>query len=426
MATSSTRAAGIVLFALSCAAGCELSDARGPGLEADAPPPRITVRACGSTTLGDGVLPTLWERFVARADATDGSVTVAGGAYAGLPVEIEVETTSSAEGLAAIQAGTCDLGMFSGQWTPVEGISASRIAKDAILVMTRPEEPTLREVGLDDLTAWYSGQRRPEGLRVLGQPSAHGTHHAFAELLGVATLVTDAVHEDVPGEADPWIWFESAQRLVDRTGFTPVAVRGPDGQPYAAALDTLASGQYPLVRDVHLLTTASGEPPATVARAFVEYAQSADAAEVFDAHYMLHPSRSATAAPVAGRCDPPALIDGARVGRIAFGASSTTPVNPRALGRTLRTSAQRAYDKGGELVVVAYASHAEGSCDVAAERGAAVVKDLTKMVDELAKLAPWGTQVPAVRSVVSGPTRVWGVRAADNQQALIVLVPPSP
>ena len=430
MSTWSTTAKRIVrVGACAILGACSSSESVEEPAPTVAPPPPITVRACGSTTLGDQVVPTLWEQFVMRPtgpDAAPGVSLVAEGAHAGVPVVLDVASTSSEEGLTALRNGDCDLAMYSGAWTDEEGITATKVGRDAILVMTSPDTKRVAEVSRTQLAAWYSGGKRPKGLQVIGQPATHGTHAAFAEWLGLEELVVDATSEDVPGQDGAWIWFESAQRLVDQTGFRPVAIQGDDGQPYVAALDTLAADQYPLVRDLTLLTREGGAE-AELARAFVELATSPAAASVFEAHYMLHPTRSASAAPVSGRCDAPALIEGTRVGWVGFATGeTTTAADRRTMRRALHSSAKRAYAGGGELVVVAYASDREGSCTVAAERGAWVAEQLDKAVTERAKSAPWGAPMPTVRTVVSGPTRFWGVRAEDNQQALIVLVPPQP
>lgn len=388
-----------------------------------APPAAPVVRACGSTTLGDRVLPALWEQF--SATPSSGQSTVAGGRYAGVPVQLDVAATSSQEGLAALTAGDCDLAMFSGPWTDTDGVTATKVGRDAILVMTNPEAPSFTDVSIETLKQWYSGQGLPKGLSVLAQPQDHGTHAAFVDLLGLDTITFEKTAIAVPDGTTPWIWYESAQRLVDASGFTPVAIRGADKQPHAPALDTIASGAYPLVRDLHLLVReGDGGAATTLARALADYAASKPAAAVFESNYMLHPTRSAAAAPVSGRCDPPAVVDGARMGWVAFDANvSDTPRSNRGLQRTLRSAGKRAYDKGGELVVIAYGSESE-SCDVASARATFVNDALTAVVDELAKMAPWGTDVPLVRSVVSGSTRYWGVRPEDNQQVLVLLVPP--
>lgn len=374
----------------------------------------VTLRLCGSTTLGDAVLPKAWESFVS---------TRRGGVDASLDVSAE----GSVKGLEALSAEACDLAMFSGPWSADLAPRAKHVpvGKDAVLVMTAPANPATGKVSVDQLRSWYSGKGRPKGVQIYGQPEAHGTHRAFSQLVGLGSQQIDATFDavgDIPAEGS-WVWYESAQRLIDRSGFTPVAVQDAQGVAREPSLDTMIEGVYPLMRDLHLVYRPSDAPAAALARDFATWVSSPAAAPIFEAHSMLHVTSEARSAPVSGRCDPPALVGGDRVGRVAF-ETQKSEVSLRGAPSTLRRGVKRAIDKGADLVVVAYASSAESDpCALAGERGKHVEAMLGKVIDELAKTVSWGARLPETRVVVAGPTKHWGVRPADNQRVLVVLSP---
>lgn len=395
-----------IIGALAALGACSQSETAGADIQtlvADAPP-APTLRVCGSTAVVDHVLPALWKQFQAGRDTN--------------AVEITTTATGSTEGLAALRGGSCDLALYTGPWTPVDGVDASLIARDAIVVATNPGQPAFTDVSVEQLEGWYRGEGQPKGLALF----APSTEHDRYAPLGSIDTSNSAASATPPAVDTPWVWFESALRLVDQTGFTPVGIKGPDGHAHQPSIDTIAGGRYPLTRDVHALVQA-GDAGSSIGRSFAAFAASPEASETLVAHYLVPPGGPAGSGSPPTECGPPVALDGERLGWIGFGQGvSDSPTDARQMSKVLRSAGKRAYAKKGGLVVVGYASHDE-TCEVAEGRAAAANEALTEVVDELAKLAPWGAEVPMVRVAVSGPTRHWGVRPSDNRQVLVLLTP---
>ena len=277
----------VALMALTMMVGCGTEEA--PADEATAAPATAapaeetpaaeelsgTVNVNGSTSMGD-VIAALTEGF--NEINPD--------------VQINYTGSGSGAGIEGVLAGTCDLGLSSRALSEDEkgqGAVENIIAKDGVAIVINPEN-TVTDLTTEQIAAIYTGEITnwsevggPDAeIAVLGRDSASGTRSAFEEILGIVDscvyLNEYSSTGDVIGNvaSNPnAIGYASLSAVDDSV--VAVAVNG-----VTPTEETVADGSFAIQRPF-VIVTVEGTELSPAAQAFLDYAMSAEVADIIAA-----------------------------------------------------------------------------------------------------------------------------------------------
>ena len=277
----------VALMALTMMVGCGTEEA--PADEATAAPATAapaeetpaaeelsgTVNVNGSTSMGD-VIAALTEGF--NEINPD--------------VQINYTGSGSGAGIEGVLAGTCDLGLSSRALSEDEkgqGAVENIIAKDGVAIVINPEN-TVADLTTEQIAAIYTGEITnwsevggPDAeIAVLGRDSASGTRSAFEEILGIVDscvyLNEYSSTGDVIGNvaSNPnAIGYASLSAVDDSV--VAVAVNG-----VTPTEETVADGSFAIQRPF-VIVTVEGTELSPAAQAFLDYAMSAEVADIIAA-----------------------------------------------------------------------------------------------------------------------------------------------
>lgn len=277
----------VAVMALSMMVGCGAEEA--PAEEATAAPATEapaeetpaaeelsgTVNVNGSTSMGD-VIAALTEGF--NEINPD--------------VQINYTGSGSGAGIEGVLAGTCDLGLSSRALSEDEksqGAVENVIAKDGVAIVINPEN-TVTDLTTEQIAAIYTGEITnwsevggPDAeIAVLGRDSASGTRSAFEEILGIVDscvyLNEYSSTGDVIGNvaSNPnAIGYASLSAVDDSV--VAVAVNG-----VTPTEETVADGSFDIQRPF-VIVTVEGTELSPAAQAFLDYAMSAEVADIIAA-----------------------------------------------------------------------------------------------------------------------------------------------
>lgn len=277
----------VALMALTMMVGCGTEEA--PADEATAAPATEapaeeapaaeelsgTVNVNGSTSMGD-VIAALTEGF--NEINPD--------------VQINYTGSGSGAGIEGVLAGTCDLGLSSRALSEDEkgqGAVENIIAKDGVAIVINPEN-TVADLTTEQIAAIYTGEITnwsevggPDAeIAVLGRDSASGTRSAFEEILGIVDscvyLNEYSSTGDVIGNvaSNPnAIGYASLSAVDDSV--VAVAVNG-----VTPTEETVADGSFAIQRPF-VIVTVEGTELSPAAQAFLDYAMSAEVADIIAA-----------------------------------------------------------------------------------------------------------------------------------------------
>ncbi len=234
-----------------------------------------TVNVNGSTSMAD-VIAALTEGF--NELNTD--------------VQINYTGSGSGAGIEGVLAGTCDLGLSSRALSEDEkgqGAVENIVAKDGVAVVINPEN-TVTDLTTEQIAAIYTGEITnwsevggPDAeIAVLGRDSASGTRSAFEEILGIEDACvylneyssTGDVIGNVASNPNA-IGYASLSAVDDSV--VAVAVNGVT--PTEA---TVADGSFAIQRPF-VIVTVEGTELSAAAQAFLDYAMSAEVADIIAA-----------------------------------------------------------------------------------------------------------------------------------------------
>ena len=277
----------VALMALTMMVGCGTEEA--PADEATAAPATEapaeeapaaeelsgTVNVNGSTSMGD-VIAALTEGF--NEINPD--------------VQINYTGSGSGAGIEGVLAGTCDLGLSSRALSEDEkgqGAVENIVAKDGVAVVINPEN-TVTDLTTEQIAAIYTGEITnwsevggPDAeIAVLGRDSASGTRSAFEEILGIEDACvylneyssTGDVIGNVASNPNA-IGYASLSAVDDSV--VAVAVNG-----VTPTEETVADGSFAIQRPF-VIVTVEGTELSPAAQAFLDYAMSADVADIIAA-----------------------------------------------------------------------------------------------------------------------------------------------
>ena len=207
-------------------------------------------------------------------------------------VTVNYNGSGSGSGISGVLAGSCDLGLSSRGLTDdekAEGAVENVIAKDGVAVVVNPENPVteltseqIAKIYTGEITNWSEVGGNDAEIAVLGRDSASGTRSAFEEILGIQDkcvyLNEYSSTGDVIGNvaSNPNAIGYASLSAVDET-VTAVSVDG-----VAPTEATVADGSFPIQRPF-VIVTVEGTELSEAAQAFLNYAMSADVADIISA-----------------------------------------------------------------------------------------------------------------------------------------------
>ena len=233
------------------------------------------VNVNGSTSMGD-VIAALTEGFnEANPDVT-----------------INYTGSGSGAGITGVLDGTCDLGLNSRALTDDEksqGAVENIIALDGVAVVVNPENTVadltteqIAQIFTGEITNWSELGGADAEIAVFGRENGSGTRSAFEEIVGVedACVYTNEYSStgDVIGNvaSNPNAIGYASLSAVDET-VTAVQVNG-----VAPSEETVLDGTYEIQRPF-VIVTVEGTELSAEAQAFLDYAMSADVADIIAA-----------------------------------------------------------------------------------------------------------------------------------------------
>ena len=197
--------------------------------------------------------------------------------------------TGSSGGIKAVQEGRCDIGLASRNLKDEEaasGLTETILAYDGIAVIVNPENPvsdldveTIAKIYTGEITNWSQVGGNDAEIVLIGREAGSGTRDGFEsitdtedacqyrqELTSTGDVIT-AVSQN-PGA----IGYASVASVKDTVKALTVAGVAPSNE-------TILDGTYVIQRPFVLVTKADTELSAA-AKAFFDYALSADAHEI--------------------------------------------------------------------------------------------------------------------------------------------------
>ncbi len=233
------------------------------------------VNVNGSTSMGD-VIAALTEGFnEANPDVT-----------------INYTGSGSGAGITGVLDGTCDLGLSSRALTDDEksqGAVENIIALDGVAVVVNPENTVtdltteqIAQIFTGEITNWSELGGADAEIAVFGRENGSGTRSAFEEIVGVedACAYTNEYSStgDVIGNvaSNPNAIGYASLSAVNET-VTAVNVNG-----VAPSEATVLDGTYEIQRPF-VIVTVEGTELSAEAQAFLDYAMSAEVADIIAA-----------------------------------------------------------------------------------------------------------------------------------------------
>ena len=233
-----------------------------------------TVNLNGSTSV-ENVIQTLGEAFMeANPDVT-----------------VNYDPTGSGTGINAALEGTCDLGLASrdlDEEETAQGLTSTVFALDGIAIIVNSENSvsdlTIEQIaGLatGEITNWSEVGGIDAPVVLIGREAGSGTRDGFESITGTEdTCVytqeltsTGAVIQAVAGNPNAF-GYASLSAVEGQDGVKAISVNG-----VAPSEETVLDGSYQVQRNFNFVYMADAEL-SDAAQAFMEYAVSADAADL--------------------------------------------------------------------------------------------------------------------------------------------------
>ena len=233
-----------------------------------------TVNLNGSTSV-ENVILTLGEAFMeANPDVT-----------------VNYDPTGSGTGINAALEGTCDLGLASrdlDEEETAQGLTSTVFALDGIAIIVNSENSvsdlTIEQIaGLatGEITNWSEVGGIDAPVVLIGREAGSGTRDGFESITGTEDACvytqeltsTGAVIQAVAGNPNAF-GYASLSAVEGQDGVKAISVNG-----VAPSEETVLDGSYQVQRNFNFVYMADAEL-SDAAQAFMEYAVSADAADL--------------------------------------------------------------------------------------------------------------------------------------------------
>jgi phosphate transport system substrate-binding protein len=215
---------------------------------------------------------------------------------------VDVQTGGSSRGVADARRGTADIGMVSRALNADEGdLTAYPIALDGVAMILHRDNP-LSVLTEEQIVAIYTG--RVTNWREIGGADAPITVVNKAE--GRSTLELFLSHFKLRNEdIKPSIIIGDNQQGIRTVAADPnaigyvsigtaayeasrgTAIKALPMNGIEATLENVRNGSFPLSRPLHLVTLGPAAQASALARAFIDYAASAEVSDLTEAHYFV-------------------------------------------------------------------------------------------------------------------------------------------
>jgi phosphate transport system substrate-binding protein len=296
--------------------------------------PSVTLRLCGSNTLGSELIPELSRAFLekktGKAPTQRPSLEPQESAFVsnleGTDVGIEIHAHGSSTAFKGLEAEQCDIGMASrgvedgeAEALMIKGLGDIRnagsehvIALDGIAVIVHPGNP-LRSVDRETLKKIYTGAIRdwselggtPGPITVLARDNKSGTYDTFKHLvLGSDPLLGSAQrYEDSAALADS---VASDPTAIGFAGFAhtrsakALAIGEPGVAPMLPTRFTVSTEGYLLARRLFLYTLP--KPKQAWSTEFVSFVLSHRGQDIVAKHHFVDLNISALDVPCESHC----------------------------------------------------------------------------------------------------------------------------
>ncbi len=207
-------------------------------------------------------------------------------------VTVNYSATGSGSGIEAAVSGTADIGLSSRELKDEEtanGAVAHVVALDGVAIVVSPENPVddltteqIAKIFTGEITNWSELGGDDLEIAVYGREAGSGTRGAFEEILGVTDACvytneyssTGDVIGSVAGNPNA-IGYASLSAVGDQV--KAVKVGGVE-----CTEATVKDGSYTIQRPF-VMVTKDGVELSPVAQAFLDYAMSADVADIITA-----------------------------------------------------------------------------------------------------------------------------------------------
>ena len=240
-----------------------------------------TVSTNGSTSM-EKVIAALSEAFMAKYP----------------DVTVTYDATGSGAGITAATDGTADIGLSSRDLKTEEtGLDASVIALDGIAVVVNKSN-TVTDLTLEqiaklakgEITNWKDVGGPDAPVVLIGREAGSGTRDGFESIVGVKDACkyeqeltsTGAVIAAVASNENAF-GYASLSAVNDTV--SKIKVGGVE-----CTEATVLDGSYKLQRDFNIITK-QGKEPSAAAKAFIEYAKSAEAAPIIEKAGAIPPTK---------------------------------------------------------------------------------------------------------------------------------------
>ena len=207
-------------------------------------------------------------------------------------VTVNYTGSGSGAGIEGVLAGSCDLGLSSRALTDeekAEGAVENIIALDGVAVVINPENTVtdltieqIAQIFTGEITNWSELGGADAEIAVFGRENGSGTRSAFEEIVGVedACAYTNEYSStgDVIGNvaSNPNAIGYASLSAVDES-VVALMVNG-----VAPSEDTVKDGSYEIQRPF-VIVTVDGTELSPAAQAFLDYAMSAEFADIIAA-----------------------------------------------------------------------------------------------------------------------------------------------
>ncbi len=242
----------------------------------------VSIRLCGSNTIGAELAPALVEEFLRSKGATgvqrsSGSDTArVTGTLAGEPFSADVKSAGTSTAFQAMAAGQCDVAMASREVTPAERdnlgqeLAEQVLGLDGIAVIVHPTNPVNKllttQVGVLFSGASWAVVGGQGPVEVVSYDEKSGTYDTFKKLAltnglapGSKKLASSA---DVVGSVISSPLAIGYTSLSSARGVKVLAIGEPGADPITPTAWTVARESYPFTRRLYLYTHSRFTRPA--------------------------------------------------------------------------------------------------------------------------------------------------------------------
>ena len=251
---------------------------------------------CGNNTAPESKAPETSAPETATAELsgtvnTDGStsmekvVKALAEAYMGenKGVTVNYSGTGSGSGIAAVLAGTCDIGLSSRELKDEEvaqGAVAHVVALDGVAIVVNPANPVtdltveqIADIFSGKITNWSELGGSDAPIAVLGREAGSGTRGAFEEIVGVTDQCVYTNEYSSTGDVIGNV--ASNPNAIGDASLSAVndSVSAVNVGGVACTEDTVKDGSYAIQRPF-VMVTKEGVALSDAAQSFLDYAMS--------------------------------------------------------------------------------------------------------------------------------------------------------